>query len=53
MKQILIAGGANGGEYGEAMQVYTAILEKSQRAREVGSIFQRLALGTAIHITGN
>ncbi|MDB4460871.1 hypothetical protein N9047_01615 [bacterium] len=50
MKQILIAGGANGGEYGEAMQVYTAILAKSERAREVGSIFQRLALGTAIHM---
>jgi hypothetical protein len=50
MKQILLAGGANGGEYGEAMQVYTAILEKSERAREVGSIFQRLALGTAIHM---
>jgi len=50
MKQILVAGGANGGEYGEAMQVYTAILEKSERAREVGSIFQRLALGTAIHM---
>lgn len=50
MKQILIAGGANGGEYGEAMQVYTAILAKSQRAREAGSIFQRLALGTAIHM---
>lgn len=50
MKQILVAGGANGGEYGEAMQVYSAILEKSERAREVGSIFQRLALGTAIHM---
>lgn len=50
MKQILVAGGANGGEYGEAMQVYTAILAKSERAREVGSIFQRLALGTAIHM---
>ena len=50
MKQILNAGGANGGEYGEAMQVYTAILAKSERAREVGSIFQRLALGTAIHM---
>ncbi|MEO1843795.1 MAG: hypothetical protein ABGZ37_05905 [Akkermansiaceae bacterium] len=48
MKQILMAGGANGGEYGEAMQVYTAILEKSEKAREVGSIFQRLALGTAL-----
>jgi hypothetical protein len=50
MRQILNAGGANGGEYGEAMQVYTAILAKSERAREVGSIFQRLALGTAIHM---
>lgn len=50
MKQILEAGGANGGEYGEAMQVYTAILKKSERARKVGSIFQRLALGTAIHM---
>ncbi len=49
MKQMLIAGGANGGEYGEAMQVYTAILEASERARERGSIFQRLALGTALH----
>ncbi len=49
MKQMLKSGGANGGEYGEAMQVYTAILERSERAREVGSIFQRLALGTALH----
>ncbi|MDG2221902.1 MAG: hypothetical protein P8L85_11000 [Rubripirellula sp.] len=50
MKQMLIAGGANGGEYGEAMQVYTTILAKSERARDVGSIFQRLALGTALHM---
>lgn len=50
MRQILEAGGANGGEYGEAMQVYTAILKASERAREVGSIFQRLALGTSIHM---
>ena len=49
MKQILVAGGANGGEYGEAMQVYTAILNASERAREPG-ILQRLALGTAIHM---
>ncbi|MFK7788184.1 MAG: hypothetical protein AB8C95_01655 [Phycisphaeraceae bacterium] len=48
MKQVLIAGGANGGEYGEAMQVYAAILESSERAREPG-VFQRLALGTALH----
>jgi hypothetical protein len=50
MRQILEAGGANGGEYGEMMEVYTAILAKSERARERGSIFQRLALGTAIHM---
>lgn len=50
MRQILEASGANGGEYGEAMQVYTAILKASERAREVGSIFQRLALGTSIHM---
>lgn len=49
MKQILIAGGANGGEYGEAMQVYTAILAASEHAREPG-ILQRLALGTALHM---
>jgi hypothetical protein len=48
MKQILTSGGANGGEYGEAMQVYTAILEASERARKQG-ILQRLALGTALH----
>jgi hypothetical protein len=48
MKQILRSGGANGGEYGEAMQVYTAILEASERARKPG-ILQRLALGTALH----
>lgn len=48
MRQMLIAGGANGGEYGEAMQVYTAILKASERARQP-SIFQRLALGTALH----
>ena len=48
MKQILIAGGANGGEYGEAMQVYAAIREASEHARQPG-ILQRLALGTALH----
>jgi len=48
MKQMLVAGGANGGEYGEAMQVYTAILKASEHARKPG-ILQRLALGTALH----
>ena len=47
MKQILVSGGANGGEYGEAMQVYTAILKASEGARKPG-ILQRLALGTAL-----
>jgi len=50
MRQVLEAGGANGGEYGEMMEVYTAILAKSERARESGSILQRLALGTAIQM---
>lgn len=50
MKQIALAGGANGAAYGPAMQVYEAILAKSEKAREVGSIFQRLALGTALHM---
>ena len=49
MKQMLIAGGANGGDYGEAMQVYTAILEASEHARKPG-ILQRLALGTSLHM---
>ena len=48
MQQMLVSGGANGGEYGEAMQVYTAILDASERAREPG-ILQNLALGTALH----
>ncbi len=48
MKQMLMSGGANGGEYGEAMQVYTAILKASENARKPG-ILQRLALGTALH----
>lgn len=48
MKQVLLAGGANGGEYGEAMQVYQLILDASEKAREPG-ILQNLALGTALH----
>lgn len=48
MLQVLKSGGANGGEYGESMEVYAAILKASERARETGTIFQRLALGTAL-----
>ena len=50
MRQVIEAGGANGGDYGEMMEVYTAILEKNERARERGTIFHRLALGTAIQM---
>jgi len=49
MKQMLLAGGANGGEYGEAMQVLEAIQHKSERARERGTILHRLAVGLALH----
>ena len=48
MLQVLIAGGANGGEYGEALQTYAAIRAASERADKPG-ILQRLALGTALH----
>lgn len=50
MRQVLDAGGANGGEYGEMMEVYQRILKASERARERGNIFQRLALGMAIQM---
>jgi hypothetical protein len=53
MKQIAVAEGAKNGNYGNAMQVYAAILEKNERAREVGTIFQHLALGTAIELGCN
>lgn len=48
MKQILLAGGANGGEYGEALEVYEAMQQASEKAGEPGTILQRLALGTAL-----
>jgi hypothetical protein len=48
MRQMLDGGGANGGEYGEALQIYAAIQKASTRSREEGSIFQRLALGTSL-----
>ena len=50
MRQVLEAGGANGGDYGEMMEVYTAILAASERARERGTIYQRLALGMAMQM---
>lgn len=53
MKQIAVAEGAKGGNYGKAMQTYTDLLAKNERAREVGTIFQHLALGTAIELGCN
>ncbi len=46
MKQMLLAGGANGGRYGEAMAIYAAIQKASPKAAD--GVLQRLALGTAL-----
>lgn len=45
-KQILVADGAAGGKYGEAMQIYANIRKASPKASE--GLFQRLALATAL-----
>jgi len=46
MKQMLVAGGANAGKYGQAMQIYTAIRKASPKAGE--GLFQRLALAVSL-----
>ena len=46
MKEMLEAGGAKGGKYGRAMQIYTDIQKASPRSRE--GILHRLALGTSL-----
>lgn len=46
MKEMLEVGGAKGGKYGRAMQIYTDIQKASPRARE--GILYRLALGTSL-----
>ena len=46
MKQILVAGGAKHGKYGEAMRIYTAIQEAGLKTND--DLFQRLALATAL-----
>ncbi len=48
MKGMLVAGGAQSGKYGEAMQIYTAIQKASPKAAS-GSL-QRLALGTSVEL---
>ena len=46
LKQMLLAGGADAGKYGPAMQIYTAIQKASPKAGS--GILQRLALATSL-----
>ena len=46
MKQMVVAAGASGGKYGQAMQIFTDIQKASPRAKD--DILQRFALGTSL-----
>jgi len=46
MRQMLEADGAEGGNYGQAMQIYTTIQKASPKAKE--GVLQCLALGTSL-----
>jgi hypothetical protein len=46
LKQMVLGGGAQGGRYGRAREIYAAIRKASARARE--GAFQRLALAVAL-----
>ena len=46
LKQMLLAGGADAGKYGPAMQIYTAIQKVSPKAGS--GVLQRLALATSL-----
>ena len=46
MRQMLVADGAAGGRYGQAMKIYTDIQQASPRAKD--GILQRFALGTSL-----
>jgi len=46
MKQMLVADGANGGRYGQAMKIYTDIRKASKKASE--GVLQRLALAISL-----
>lgn len=48
MKQMLVADGASGAKYGQAMEIYTAIQKASPKAAE--GCLQRLALGTSLEL---
>jgi len=46
MKQMVIADGAKGGKYGQAMKIYTDIQKASTKTRD--GVLQRLALGISL-----
>lgn len=46
MREMLVAGGAKGGKYGRAMEIFAAIQKASTKARD--GALQRLALATAL-----
>lgn len=46
MKQMVVAGGAAGGKYGQAMKIYTDIQKASAQAKD--GILQRFALGMSL-----
>lgn len=46
MRQMLVAGGAQGGAYGEAMRIYDAIQKASSKAGS--GVLQRLAIGVSV-----
>jgi hypothetical protein len=46
MRQMLVAGGAQGGAYGEAMRIYNEIQKASPKAKS--GVLQRLAVGVSV-----
>lgn len=46
MKEMLESGGAKDGQYGQAMQIFSAIQQASPKAKE--GLFRRLALGVSL-----
>ncbi len=50
MKQMLEAGGAAFGKYGQAIQIYTAIQKASPKAKD--GVLQRLALAVSLELAG-
>lgn len=51
MAEMCRAGGARLGLYGKAMQIYTGIMQASEKAQEPG-ILRRLAIGSSVELCG-